>query len=371
MTKNTFLSLAHRGAQTLSPYQPGGFINEVPGQKSDNDIIKLASNENPLGCSSEVYKSIQGVSNSLSSYPDADGALLKAAIADKYDIDKSMITLGAGSESIIQMLITVFNREGAEILFPQYSFVSYKLQSIALQADYVEIPSPNYSCDVDAVLEHASEKTALLFLANPNNPTGAYLNKSELYRLISGLPETTIIALDEAYYEFAKEVEDYPDSLDLQQQFPNIVILRTFSKAYGLAGLRIGYCISHPDIADLINRVRLAFNTTLIAHTAAATAMDDNAFLQRTIINNQQGLMSLIIALKELNLPFIPSIANFITVDLQEDSSSLDQFMKERKIILRTLKPYGLPNHIRISIGSENEMSRVIAALKEYKGEES
>lgn len=364
-----FLSLAHDNITTLKPYQPGGSIQALREKINRDDIIKLASNENPLGVSENVVKAIHQASDLLHFYPDSKNQKVKQALADKYQIDTNRITLGTGSEEIIRLLMMAFNRTNRHVLFPQFSFIAYKIIAQTLNMNWNEVPSPDYRLDLNALSHAASEQTALLFLANPNNPTGEYISENTLYRLLESIPRSTILVIDEAYYEYAKATPDYPDTLSLQKEFPNLVILRTFSKIYGLAGLRIGYSIACKPISDILKRVKLPFSVSSLSQTAALAVLKDHAFIEQSLAVNQEGREQLVSALKSMGLNPLPSITNFITVDMKEDTAALYQYMCEQGIILRTLHPYQMPNHLRISVGLKDQNERVIDQLKLFRSE--
>lgn len=364
---NPFLALAHQQIKSLQPYAAGQSMQSLKNIGKDN-IIKLASNENPLGASPAVQQAILQSIEQLHLYPEnMDNTRLK--IAQHLNIEPSQCILGCGSENIIAMLCQVFNRKESHYLIPQYAFSAYKLNAQAHNANIKLIPTPNFCLDVASILAMTTPQTAMIFIDNPNNPLGYYLNHQQIESLLQQLPSATLLVLDEAYYEYASQQLDYPDSLSLQKKYPNLVILRTFSKAYGLAGARVGYGIGHSQLIELLNRVRFPFNVSALSLAAATAALDDQDFVKKSIQNNQLGLIAFKKCFARLNLSFLPSVSNFITVNLKQNSSNLFNYMLEQGIILRPLTTYQLPNHIRISIGTEVENTKAINAITKYFGD--
>lgn len=365
---NPFLSLAHAQIENLQPYQPGRTISSLKGKISSDSIIKLASNENPLGPSPLAQQAIIHALPQAALYPEQVVAA-KQTLATMLNIDEHCITLGNGSENIIQMVIQAFNRPNSHCLIPQYAFSAYRINAHALNMEVRIIPSPQYGHDIASIIDQVSETTSLIFIDNPNNPIGTYLNHQALLSLLDAIPPTVLLVLDEAYFEFGQGIHDYPDSLSLLTQYPNLIILRTFSKVYGLAGLRIGYGIAHPDITDILNRVRLPFNVSSLALSAAIAAIEDQNFVEQTLAMNKQAQKLYQQIFKELKLVYFPSFANFITFDLKQDSDLFFEYMLNHGIIVRPLKPYGLTTHIRISTGLPEHNQRAIQLMKHYFGE--
>ncbi len=361
-----FLTLAHDKLAHLVPYQPGKSIQSLQKKSNGDSIIKLASNENPLGPSPLAIEATQQSAAQVYRYPDGNQTALKLALANHHDCDMNQITIGGGSENIISMLIQAFNRQNRHILMPKYSFSAYKINAKAHNAEAYEVESGIDSFDIDNIIKKVTKDTALLFMANPNNPTGHYFNNDDLQKLLSHLPKETLLILDEAYYDYAKETADYPDSESYLKDFDNLVILRTFSKIYGLAGLRIGYSLSHASVANALNRVRLPFNISLLAETAAIKALEDKSHIKQSLKINREGKQQYIDAFKQMGLKTLPSVTNFITVDMQKPTAELEKKLLSQGIILRTLYPYDMANYLRITIGLKEENERVIHALKHY-----
>lgn len=356
--------LANLGVQKLVPYQAGKPISELQRELGLTEIIKLASNENPLGPSPKVVAAIQKVIPELSRYPDGNAFDLKAALAKKYTLPEEQITLGNGSNEILELLARAFLNTETEVIFSQHAFAVYPIVTQAVGAIAKVVPAINYGHDLNAMLAAINDKTRLIFIANPNNPTGTYLTELELSHFLSKVPEHVICVLDEAYYEYVAEA-DYPNSIPWLKQYPNLVITRTFSKAYGLAGLRVGYSLSSSTMADILNRVRQPFNNNALALIAAETALSDVDYLAETRRLNKAGMEQLKAAFSELGLSWIESVGNFISVNLAREAASINTALLHKGVIVRPVANYEMPNHLRISIGTEAENEFFIKALKE------
>ena len=359
-----FLTHAADGVRSLTPYVPGKPIAELERELGISHSIKLASNENPLGVSPRVTQAVTDAMGEISRYPDGSGFELHQRLAEKHQCDASHITLGNGSNDVLDMVARVFLAPGKESLFSQYAFAVYPISSQAAGASLVSAPAKAYGHDLDAMLQRLSDKTAVVWIANPNNPTGTWLQEKALYGFLQQIPETTIVVIDEAYLEYV-QASEYPDASQWLDEFPNLIVTRTFSKAYGLASLRIGYGLSHPDIADLLNRVRQPFNVNSMAQVAALAALEDDDFIQQSVALNDAGMKQLCQGFEALSLAYIPSVGNFITLDLGQDVTAVDQALLKLGCITRPLAGYGMPNHLRISIGLEEENRRLLTALKE------
>ncbi len=356
--------LAVQGVQKLIPYTPGKPIEELERELGLTDIIKLASNENPLGPGSKVLEAIQNALPALSRYPDGNGFALKQALAEKLNVSIEQITLGNGSNEILELLARTFLTPDLQVIFSQHAFAVYPLVAQAVGAIASIAPALNYGHDLDAMLERINEKTRLVFIANPNNPTGTLLTEKALTSFIGALPEAVVCVLDEAYYEFVDEGVR-ANSIKWLEQYPNLIITRTFSKAYGLAGLRVGYSLSSVDMADLLNRVRQPFNNNMLALAAAEAALTDEDYLLETITVNTQGMRFLTDAFSELGLSWISSSGNFVSVDLQQPAIPIYEALLKKGVIVRPVANYDMPKHLRISIGTERENQFFINALKD------
>ena len=361
-SNNNIYNLAAVGVQQLIPYKAGKPIEELERELGLTEIIKLASNENPLGPGKKAMAAIQETLSTLALYPDGSGFSLKKALANKYGVVESQITLGNGSNELLELVARAFLTPEFEAVFSQHAFAVYPIVTQAVGAKSVVVPALNYGHDLDSMLKAVTEKTRLVFIANPNNPTGTLLSQSSLESFIGALPDTCVCVLDEAYFEFVNRVETV-NSIDWLKKFPNLLITRTFSKAYGLDGLRIGYGFSSPEMADILNRVRQPFNNNTLALVAAEAALGDDEHLQQTIAVNEQGMQQLTAGFKQLGLEWIPSAGNFVLVDLKRAGQPIYEALLRKGVIVRPVGNYELPNHLRISIGTAAENQQFLEAL--------
>lgn len=362
-----FLSLANVGVQKLHPYQAGKPTDELERELGITHIVKLASNENPLGLASSVKDALQSELATLTRYPDANGYYLKKALADKYDVDVDQVTLGNGSNDLLELIARAFVCSEDEVMFAQHAFVVYPLVTQAIGATAVAVPAKDYGHDLDAMAAAITDKTKLIFIANPNNPTGTFLEQYAIKAFLTKVPSDVLVVLDEAYFEYAMPSRR-GNAIAWISEFPNLIVSRTFSKAYGLAGLRVGYSISRPEIADILNRVRQPFNCNAFALKAAETVLNDEDYLQKSVALNNQGMEDLSAFFTDNGLEYIASMGNFITVNVNPlgDKQSGDQVYQallQEGVIVRPITGYGLPNHLRISIGTHNENQRFKEAL--------
>ncbi len=365
---NRFIGITAPGIANLNPYVPGKPISELERELGIRDSVKLASNENPLGCS-ELAKAAMGRElKDAARYPDGGGFELRRALAAKHGVDPRCVTLGNGSNDVLDMIARVFLHPGAESLFSQHAFAVYPISSQAVGATLRVAPARNYGHDLDAMLALVGDDTRVVWVANPNNPTGTWLGAAALEAFVAELPPTTIVVVDEAYVEYVDEA-DYPDATGWLERYPNLVVTRTFSKAYGLASLRVGYGLSHPDVADLLNRVRQPFNVNSMALAAAAAALEDQAFIEASIAVNRAGMAQLNGGFRALGLDFIPSVGNFVTVDVGRPVGEVDKALLREGCIARPVANYGLPTHLRVTVGLEEENARLLAALGKVLGE--
>lgn len=368
-----FERLVSGGIQKLRPYLPGKPIEVLVREMGAREIrlepaniIKLASNENPLGPSGQVIGAIQQALPKLGLYPDGSGFLLKSDLARHLSILPEQITLGNGSNELLDILARTFLEPGDLALYAQFAFDIYSLVVQAAGAQGIVVKAKDWGHDLEAfalALETLSKPPKMIFLANPNNPTGTWFDLDALTALLEATPLETIVVLDEAYSEYIT-LPTYPDGLSLLGRYPNLVVTRTFSKAYGLAGLRVGYAVSHPQIAGLLNRVRPPFNVNSLALTAARAALEDEAHLKKSVQLNAHGLRQLEMGLSQLELGFIPSVANFITVDVGREAVPVYEQLLHEGIIVRPLAAYDMPNHLRISVGLEKDNARLLEALQ-------
>ncbi len=360
---NSFVSLAAPGIANLQPYVPGKPVSELERELGISNSIKLASNENPLGAGPKALAALQGEMPELARYPDGGAYALRSALAHKHGVNTDQITIGNGSNDVLDMIARVFLYPGRESLCSQHAFAVYPLSTMAVGAELKMAPAKDFGHDLDAMQALIGGNTGVIWVANPNNPTGTWLNRDDLYAFVKQVPSNIIVVVDEAYFEYVHEAE-YPDASRWLHEFPNLVVTRTFSKAYGLASLRIGYGISHPDVADLLNRVRQPFNANSFAQAAAIAALGDEDYLHRSVEMNNAGLQQLCDGFDRLGLRFIPSVGNFVTVDVARSAGEVDAALLREGVITRPVENYGLRNCLRISVGLEFENARFLEALE-------
>ena len=366
--------LAAPGVRSLHPYQPGKPISELEREYGVSDIVKLASNENPLGPSPMAIDALAGEVGDLALYPDGGGFELRRRLAERHAVAPAAITLGNGSNDVLVLLAEVFLTPGDEAVYSQYCFAVYPIAVQASGARGVAVPAlpPDaeqpLGHDLDGMRAAISERTRLVFIANPNNPTGTWLEAGPLRDFLGGLPPHVVVVVDEAYHEYAAPL-GIPDVSTWLEDFPNLVVTRTFSKAYGLAGLRVGYSLSSVAIADLLNRVRQPFNVNSLAQAGAAAALGDRDFIERSVRVNAEGLQHLRDGLHALGIGAPPSAANFALADLGQASGPVYEGLLRRGVIARPVANYGLPNHLRISVGTPKQVDGLLAALEDTLGE--
>lgn len=356
-----FRSLAMPGVQQLAPYVPGKPIAELQRELGIGNIVKLASNENPLGPSPRALAAARDALAEMTLYPDGSGYALKSALAERFSVPMANLTLGNGSNDLLDMVARAFLGPGRRSVFAQYAFAVYPIATQAVGADAVAVPAIDFGHDLEAMVR-AAQDAAVVWLANPNNPTGTWFDREAFERFMAQVPGHVIVVLDEAYSEYADDPA-YPNGLDYVARFPNLVVTRTFSKAYGLAALRVGYAVSSPVIADLLNRVRQPFNVSTPALAAAVAVLGDDDYLARSVATNRAGLVQVATGLRGLGLSFIPSIGNFITLDCGRPAAPVFEALLREGVIVRPLAGYGLPAHLRVSIGTAQENARFLTAL--------
>ncbi|HIL93301.1 MAG TPA: histidinol-phosphate transaminase [Cycloclasticus sp.] len=367
--KNVFCDLAVEPINGLFPYQPGKPIDELQRELGLDNIVKLASNENPLGPSDVVKEAIQSAIKDVALYPDGNGFYLKKALSEKLGVTTDMITLGNGSNDVLDLIARVFLSQGREAVYSQYAFVVYAIatQSVGATARVAKASSINstatYGHDLSAMLALVNDKTSVVFIANPNNPTGTWLEPLELEAFIKQIPKHVIVVLDEAYCEYLEQ-QITVNSIDFLQTYPNLIITRTFSKAYGLAGLRVGYAVSHPDVADLLNRVRQPFNVNSLALVAAEAALKDDDYINRSRVLNTQGLQQLTKGFEQLGLSYIPSVGNFVSVNVGDNAADIYTRLLQKGVIVRPIAAYKMPSFLRVSVGLADENATCLAAFK-------
>jgi histidinol-phosphate aminotransferase len=348
----------------ISPYQPGKPISELAremGLKEDS-IVKLASNENPIGASPKALAAMRAALGEVARYPDGNGFELRAALAKMYGVAGESIVLGNGSNDVLEMAAHAFLAPGATAVYSQHAFAVYPLATQATGAAGIEVPARDFGHDLEAMTRAVRKDTRVVFVANPNNPTGTWLAPDTLQAFLRGLPADVLLVLDEAYYEYL-DPGRRGDSLKWLGQFPNLIVSRTFSKAYGLAGLRVGFAFAHPQVADLMNRVRQPFNVSGIAQAAAVAALADQDFVNQSRALNAQGMQTLIAAFRRMKLSWIPSFANFVSVRVPKAAEVFQRLLRQG-VIVRPIAGYGLPEYLRVTIGTEAENARFLEALE-------
>lgn len=364
-----FTRIATSGVSGLTPYQPGKPVEELQRELGLENIVKLASNENPLGPSPLGVAAAANVISGMNIYPDDMGFRLRNRLAEKYQLAADCITLGSGSSDVIDMVVRSFLGPGRNAVYSEHSFAMYPIYTqasgaqgkvaAALPADHPEMP---YGHDLDAMLALVDDDTRVVFIANPNNPTGTWLTSDVLRGFIEKIPAKTIIVLDEAYTEYVRDLE-FPNGLAWLEAFPNLIVTRTFSKIYGLAGLRVGYGVCSPALASVINRVRHPFNVNSAGLAAAEAALDDDLFLASSIENNHAGLKQLMDASDGMGLSFIPSVGNFLCINVGRSGAELFNALLRQGVIVRPVGNYKLPNHLRVTVGTPAENQSFITAL--------
>ena len=361
------LTPAYDSILALAPYQTGKPIEELTREYGVSDVVKLASNENPMGCSPRVTLAVTEQLGQLSRYPDGNGYYLKQALADFNDVNANQITLGNGSDDLLDILARSFVGADDAIVYSQYAFVVYPMLAKMQGATGIEVPAQRFGHNLKAMSQAVQDNpnTKIVFIANPNNPTGTQLEQKELYQFVASVPSSVLVVLDEAYIEYSPE----SNNRALLNEFDNVIIVRTFSKAYGLAGLRVGYALSSVPVADLLNRIRQPFNVSRIGLAAAAAALADQDFIEKTRLTNDEQMRWLEKQFDALGLGFVKSHANFIMVEVQvemEDitAASIHQALLEQGVIVRPLDAYGLPNWLRITVGVAEDNLRLIDTLR-------
>ncbi|MEB4590329.1 histidinol-phosphate transaminase [Candidatus Thiothrix sp. Deng01] len=365
-----YRQLAVSGVQALQPYQPGKPIEELERELGISGILKLASNENPLGTSPKALAALTQALDSLELYPDGSGYQLKEAIARKIGLHDSQITLGNGSNDLLDIIARAYLDSSRAAVCAEYAFAIYpiEIQAVGAELRIAKANPPDhhsmpYGHNLPNIAAKIDDKTRVVFIANPNNPTGTWLDREALHGFLQRVPADVIVVVDEAYTEYVQQ-PDFPNALEWLDEFPNLIVTRTFSKIYGLAGLRVGYAASNPAVADILNRVRQPFNVNSLALVGAMAALEDDAFLQQSVLTNAAGLKQWLGACAENGWEYIPTVGNFITVDCKRPAAPVYNALLREGVIVRPLGGYGLPQHLRITIGTEAQNTRCINTLK-------
>ena len=350
--------------RSIAPYQPGKPISELAREMGleEKTIVKLASNENPRGIGPRTRAAIDAALGEIARYPDGNGFELKQALAKRYGVDPGAIVLGNGSNDVLELVALAFLGPGRAAVFSQHCFAVYPLATQARGARSIVVPAKNYGHDLDLMARAIDDETYVAWLANPNNPTGTFARHEEVEAFIKRVPERVLVVLDEAYNEYLPP-ELRGDSARLLKRHPNLVITRTFSKAYGLAGLRVGYALAHPSVADVMNRVRQPFNVNSLALAAARAALDDMEFVARSYAENLQGLRTLEEGARALGLDYIPSHANFLTIKVGKAGDIYKRLLRRGVIVRPVGGGYGLNEHLRVTVGTAAENERFLGAL--------
>ncbi|SMG16172.1 histidinol-phosphate transaminase [Paraburkholderia susongensis] len=354
--------------RAIAPYIAGKPISEVAREfgLEEASIVKLASNENPLGMPESAQRAMAQAIGDLGRYPDSNGFELKAALAERYGVPAEWITLGNGSNDILELAAHAFVEKGQSVVFSQYSFAVYALATQGVGARAIVVPALRHGHDLDAMLAAITGDTRLVFVANPNNPTGTFIEGPRLEAFLDKVPRHVVVVLDEAYTEYLSADKRY-DSIAWVRRYPNLLVSRTFSKAFGLAGLRIGFAIAQPELTDLLNRLRQPFNVNTLAQAAAIAALNDRAFLEKSAALNAQGYRRLTEAFDRLGLEYVPSEGNFVLVRVGNDDAAgarVNLALLKQAVIVRPVDNYGLSQWLRITIGLPEENEAFIAALE-------
>ncbi len=351
--------------KALIPYVPGKPVEELERELGIKDSIKIASNENPLGPSPKAVASLQNVLGGLHRYPDGNATTFKDKLSEKLGIKPDMIVIGNGSNEVLELVAATFMRPGDHAIVSEHAFVVYDLSVDSRGYEKTVVPpGKDHGHDLKAMAAAVKDNTRILFIANPNNPTGTYNTKEQMDELLESIPDHVIVVLDEAYFEYVDK-DDYPDGVELVKSGANVIATRTFSKIYGLAALRVGYGVMSAQMADYMNRVRQPFNTNLLAQIAAEAALDDDEFLNKVLEINLKGMKYLEEQFASMNIEYLPSVGNFILFKSPKNAKELYDQLLHKGVIIRPMGGYRLPEWLRATVGTIEENERFIAALKE------
>ena len=365
-SSSKFYDLVQAAVKNVNPYIAGKPIDELKREYKISYVSKMASNENPLGSSLKVATALNNFASNMSRYPDGSGHNLREKLASFLSVEMNQITIGNGSNELLELVARVFAGSGDEIMYSQYGFAVYPISAQIVGATAVEVPAQDFGHDLQAMLAAITPNTRIIYVANPNNPTGTLFRRDEWEAFISQVPEDVIVVLDEAYLEYAEHAcndGSYPNGVDYFREYPNLLISRTFSKAYGLASLRIGYMLGCEEIIGYINRLRMPFSVSAYAQVAAMTALSDPQFVTKTLRTNDQGMMQIRAAVEAKGLEVIPSYANFITIKFGENALEIYDKLLHEGVIVRPLANYGMSDYLRVSIGNNHENNHFMGAL--------
>ena len=364
------LARARPAIRALQPYQPGKPVEELERELGIRAALKLASNENPRGPGPAVHKALARAGEALNRYPDGNGFELKRALAERLDVDPAMITLGNGSNDVLELLGRVFVGPGDRGVVDAHSFVVYPLAITSSGGEIVRVPSKHYGHDLEAMAAAVDARTRIMFVANPNNPTGTRVTEAEVRKFLASVPDDVVVVLDEAYFEYV-EAPDHPDGIRLLADHPNLVVTRTFSKIYGLSALRLGWAYCPAAVTDVLHRVRGPFNVNALAQAAGVEAVRDQAFIEKAREHNDKWLPILTQSLRGMGLEVTPSVGNFLLIDFRDSgktAAEAEQYLSAKGLLLRAVAGYGLPTCLRMTIGLETENHAVIEALRQLLG---
>jgi histidinol-phosphate aminotransferase len=364
MTTNDAAAQSPEYIRRIAPYLPGKPIEELAREYglAEASIVKLASNENPRGPSPRVRQAIADAAAGIMRYPDGNGFALKNALANRFAVAPNQVVLGNGSNDILELATQAFLRPGDEAVFAQYAFAVYPLATQARGAFGIEVPTREFGHDLDAMRAAVTPRTRIVFVANPNNPTGTWLAAESMRSFLAAVPANVVVVLDEAYNEYLS-AQRQVDTAAWIKDYPNLIVSRTFSKAYGLAGLRVGYGLMHANLADLLNRVRQPFNVSSIAQAAALAALADTDYVTESARLNRDGLAQLVQGLDALGVAYVPSHGNFVLIHVGDAAAIYDRLLRQG-VIVRPVTNYKLPEHLRVTVGLPDENARFLAALK-------
>jgi histidinol-phosphate aminotransferase len=365
-SKSIVATLVPEYIKAIAPYQGGKPISELAREMGlqEEDIVKLASNENPLGISPKADYAIQEAILDIARYPDGNSFALRDAVSTKFNVAPNQIVFGNGSNDILELAARAFLTAGWEAIYSEHAFAVYPLVTQATGAKGVVVPAKaGYGHDLTAMLAAITPRTRIIFVANPNNPTGTLLGKAELLTFLKQVPKAILVVLDEAYDEYLS-ADNKSEGITWLNEFDNLIISRTFSKAYGLAGLRVGFGLCHADIADLMNRVRQPFNVNSVAQAAAVASLADDDFVERSYALNQAGMAQLTQGFNKLGLEYIPSFANFVSFAVK-NAAQVNQKLLQNGVIVRPIANYGMPDYLRVSIGLFSENARFLEVLEQ------
>ncbi|OUY07076.1 histidinol-phosphate transaminase [Acinetobacter populi] len=361
-TRSETITVANQGIERLKPYQPGKPISELERELGIHDIVKLASNENPLGCSDKVKQAVIDQVAEIGRYPDGGGFILKDQIHKQFGFEHDQITLGNGSNDLLEIIARTFVSEQDSVIYSEHAFAVYALLTQAINAQAIEVPAKDFAHDLEAMAAAIQDNTKLIFIANPNNPTGTWFEEAEFVQFMQKVPAHVVVVLDEAYVEYFPENFN---SLKFLAQYPNLIVSRTLSKCYGLAALRVGFALASVQITNYLNRIRQPFNVNHLAMVAAVAALQDQDFIEKSRQVNKAGMAQLQQGIEQLGLSYVPSRANFLLINIDADPAQTFNALLKQGVIVR---PVGIDKHIRVSIGTEAENAKFLTALATVLG---